>query len=159
MRIAKVGKPIKFYYLSPANFPHKALVRKTILRIFKKENKDIKALNFIFCSDAYLLKINRMYLGHNHYTDIITFDFSSVQNEIIADVYISSDRIKENAYELAIPRAEEYLRVIIHGALHLCGYKDKTREDKRRMRKAEDYYLKRHSKIVSRKTVSRRNKR
>ena len=158
MRIAKVGKPIKFYYLSPANFPHKILVRKTILRIFKEENKDIKALNFIFCSDAYLLKINRMYLGHNQYTDIITFDLSSVRKEIIADVYVSSDRVKENAHKLAVSRADEYLRVIIHGALHLCGYKDKTTEDKRKMRKAEDYYLKRHAKSVSREMVSRRNK-
>src|ERR1700730_9464894 len=144
MRKPKTERKIKFHYLEPAFFPHKELVRETILKVFRTEGKVLKAANFIFCSDAYLLKLNKEYLGHDYYTDIITFDLSPDLDAIVADIYISSDRVKANAEGLRVPRSEEYLRVIIHGALHLCGRKDKREGDIKIMRELEDHFLKMH---------------
>ena len=121
------------------------LSRRTILKenirsIFKKEGKKLASLNCIFCSDKTLLEFNRDYLKHDFYTDIITFDLS--ENEAIeAEIYISIDRVRENAQKLGIPFKSELPRVIIHGILHLCGYNDKTKVEKKRIREKEDYYL------------------
>lgn len=99
-------------------------------------------LSYIFCSDSYLLVINQQYLEHDDYTDIITFDLSSSPKEIVGEVYISIDRVKENAHELSVSFNTELHRVIFHGALHLCGYKDKSIKDASVMRFKEDKYLK-----------------
>ena len=106
-----------------------------------KEKKDLNHLNYIFCSDNALLEINRTYLDHNFYTDVITFDLSSSPKEILADIYISVDRIKENAKSLNLFFKEEFHRVMFHGLLHLCGYNDKTKSQKELIRKKEDFYL------------------
>ena len=106
-----------------------------------KEKRKLNNLNYIFCSDKVLLKINRKYLDHNFYTDVITFNLSSSPKEILADIYISVDRIKENAKSFQIPIKEELHRVMFHGLLHLCGYDDKTEQQKRLMKKMEDFYL------------------
>jgi len=105
-----------------------------------KEKRKLNKLNYIFCSDQALLRINRKYLGHNFYTDVVTFDLSSSPKEILADIYISVARIKENAKNLQIPIKEELHRVMFHGLLHLCGYNDKTEHQKKLMRKMEDFY-------------------
>jgi len=105
-----------------------------------KEKRKLNNLNYIFCSDQALLRINRKYLGHNFYTDVVTFDLSSSPKEILADIYISVDRIKENAKNFQIPLKEELHRVMFHGLLHLCGYNDKTEQQKKLMRKMEDFY-------------------
>jgi probable rRNA maturation factor len=106
-----------------------------------KEKKNLNNLNYIFCSDRALLEINRNYLAHNFYTDVITFDLSSSPKEILADIYISVDRIKENAKSLNLLFGEEFHRVMFHGLLHLCGYNDKTKSQKKLIRKREDLYL------------------
>jgi len=105
-----------------------------------KEKRKLNNLNYIFCSDQALLRINRKYLGHNFYTDVVTFDLSSSPKEILADIYISVARIKENAKNLQIPIKEELHRVMFHGLLHLCGYNYKTEQQKKLMRKMEDFY-------------------
>ena len=112
-----------------------------IISIFLKEGKKINYINYIFCSDEYLLSINREFLKHDYYTDIITFNLSGIQDPINGEVYISIDRIRENAKNLQVSIKSEFHRVIFHGALHLCGYKDKKRADKQLMRKQEDKYL------------------
>ena len=112
-----------------------------IISIFLKEGKKMNYINYIFCSDEYLLRINREFLKHDYYTDIITFNLSGIQDPINGEVYVSIDRIRENAKNLQVSIKSEFHRVIFHGALHLCGYKDKKRADKQLMRKQEDKYL------------------
>lgn len=106
----------------------------------KEEGRYIGALNYIFCNDEYLHKINVEFLNHDMYTDIITFDYC-VGNEIISDIYISTERVSENAKKYSDSFEEEIHRVLIHGLLHLCGYKDKSEEEKSLMREKENYYL------------------
>ena len=109
--------------------------------LFKKEKRTLQSINYIFCSDLYLLEINKRFLNHNFYTDTITFNYSEDKGVIIGEVYISSDRVKENAKNLNLTNNEELHRVIFHGALHLCGYKDKSPANKKEMVKAENNYL------------------
>lgn len=117
-------------------------LKSFIQNLFRKEGKTLKELNYIFCSDDYLLAINRQFLNHDYYTDIITFDISDTKGEIAGEVYISIDRVKDNAAQLNQVVQRELCRVIFHGALHLCGYKDKTKSQQKEMRSREDYYLK-----------------
>jgi len=116
-------------------------LKRQIEGIFRKEGKKLGSLNYIFCSDKELLKINQKFLNHDYYTDIITFDLSE-KSYIIGEVYISADRVRENAKRQDTTIISELRRVIFHGALHLCGYKDKTERDKRMMRDKEEQYLK-----------------
>jgi probable rRNA maturation factor len=109
--------------------------------IFLKEGKAGGAISYIFCSDEFLLDINKRFLNHDYYTDIITFNLSSPGKAINGEVYISTDRVKENALNFDQFFNTELHRVIFHGILHLCGYKDKTQEEQRVMRKKEDEYL------------------
>ena len=110
--------------------------------IFTNEGARLESLNFVFCSDSYLLKINRDFLSHDFYTDIITFDLSEeTSGTIIGEVYISVDRVKDNALKLDASFNEELLRVVFHGALHLCGYKDKKKNEIAEMREKEEQYL------------------
>lgn len=111
--------------------------------IFIKEKKRLGSINFIFCSDKRLLEINRQFLNHDYYTDIITFDLSESEL-ILAEVYISIDRVRENATAEGISLKSELHRVIFHGVLHLCGYKDKSKSDIQSMRNKEEYYLKKY---------------
>jgi len=130
------------------------LLKQFILLVFKTEKRKLQELNFIFCSDKFLLKINREYLNHNSYTDIITFNLSSDPTRIQGEIYISLDRVKENAVTFNNSPSEELLRVIFHGVLHLCGYKDNSKVDKELMRSKENYYLKRFQIYVSREIGS-----
>ncbi|MBN1651276.1 MAG: rRNA maturation RNase YbeY [Bacteroidales bacterium] len=104
------------------------------------EGFDLGELSFTFCSDDYLHKINMEYLNHDTYTDIITFDYSSA-DMVSGEIFISLDRIKENAQRLNLIMDNELFRVIIHGVLHLLGYKDKSPSEKAQMTSKEDYYL------------------
>lgn len=116
-------------------------IRDFIEEIFKKENKDLKRLDYVFCSDNYLLEINKQFLNHNYFTDIITFDLSEKKGPVIGEIYLSVDRVKLNAVDYDTSMKKELLRVIFHGALHLCGYKDKKKADMILIRKKEDEYL------------------
>lgn len=111
-----------------------------IKSVITKEGKKTGELNFIFCSDAHLITINRQYLQHDDYTDIITFDYCE-NKKVIGDIFISVDRIKENAEKFKVSFEAELHRVMIHGVLHLCGYKDKSPEDKKNMTRLEDESL------------------
>jgi len=110
---------------------------KQVVTIEEKRSGDI---NFIFCSDEYLLNINREYLKHDYFTDVITFDYSTV-NMLVGDIFISVDTVRENSTIFQSPFIDELNRVVIHGVLHLCGYDDKTDVEKRHMRFLEDKYL------------------
>jgi len=108
--------------------------------VAKSEQKIISQLTYIFCSDDYLLDINIKYLGHDYYTDIITFPYKE-GDEIESDLYISLDRVKENADEYNVSFDNELKRVMVHGLLHLMGYADKSEEEITQMRQKEDYYI------------------
>ena len=120
----------------------------TINELIKSENYELGEITVVFCNDEYLLEMNRTYLNHDYYTDIITFDYSE---EIIisGDLFVSIDRIIENSSSFDVSFNHELSRVIYHGVLHLCGYKDKSEEDIKAMRGKENYYL---EKFVSRET-------
>jgi probable rRNA maturation factor len=114
----------------------------------KKEGKSTGEITLIFCSDEHLLEMNRQYLEHDYYTDIVTFDYSE-GDEISGDLFISIDRVYDNAEQNDVSRLDELKRVCVHGVLHLCGFGDKSDEEARLMRAKEDYYL---DKYVSRGT-------
>jgi probable rRNA maturation factor len=118
----------------------KEKLRSWIINAISKEKRKAKMINIILCSDNFLLKLNKSYLDHDYYTDIITFEFNEGRN-VSGDIYISIDRIKENAKIFKCSMTVELERVIIHGILHLCGYADSTEKLKLRMKEKEDYYL------------------
>jgi len=105
----------------------------------------IETINYIFCDDRYLLKLNKKFLGHNTYTDIITFDESEEAKKLTADIFISIDRVKVNADKFNVSIKDELHRVMIHGALHLFGYSDKTKNNAEEMRKLENEWLSKRS--------------
>lgn len=119
----------------------KTQLRQWIKETIEAEGYKLKELNYIFCSDAYLIEINRQYLNHDTYTDIVTFDNSEVQGDIVGDIFISIERTRENAAKFSVADTDELHRVIIHGTLHLLGYPDKKPADKKIMTQKEDYYL------------------
>ncbi|WP_301932249.1 rRNA maturation RNase YbeY [Ferruginibacter sp.] len=120
---------------------HRTALKQFVSNIFITEGKRVKSLDYVFCSDEYLLEINRTHLKHNFYTDTITFNLSETPLEIIGEIYISVERVRDNAAGLGISTNEELHRVIFHGVLHLCGYNDKFPKDQKEMRAAEDKYL------------------
>lgn len=132
---------IKFFYqdLQPLKLNNKHIIEK-IRFLIKKESKKSGNISIIFCSDKYLLDINVEYLQHTYYTDIITFNYV-IEDLISGDLFISIDRVKENAQYYKTSFLKELYRVIFHGVLHLTGYNDKTTNEKKIMREKEDYYL------------------
>ncbi|WP_438947036.1 rRNA maturation RNase YbeY [Sediminibacterium sp.] len=125
----------------PFIFPDKTGLKSFIETLFKKERKELREINYIFCSDEMLLKINQDFLQHNYYTDIITFGLQEPGQPIEAEIYISIDRVKDNATQHGVGYENEMMRVLFHGALHLCGYKDKKKSEIQEMRAKEDQYL------------------
>lgn len=115
-------------------------IRSWIDSVISAESKKTGDVNFIFCSDEYLLEVNRTHLNHDYYTDIITFDYCEDEH-ISGDLFISIDRVRDNAKELKQTTSTELHRVMVHGVLHLIGYGDKTPDDVKEMRSKEDYYL------------------
>lgn len=134
--------PIQFFFLQDKHILKDRTALKTFLpTVFRKNNKQLSNLTYIFCSDDYLLAINKAHLQHDFYTDIITFDLSETPRHITGEIYISTDRVRDNAATLGVSIKEELHRVIFHGALHLCGYKDKSARHLKEMRAAEDRCL------------------
>jgi probable rRNA maturation factor len=132
---------------TPFSIENEQEISSWILSTFHKESitKEIE-LSIIFCNDDALLEINKQFLNHDYYTDIITFPIEETNTVFEAELYISIDRVKENAQDLSKPFQNELNRVIIHGVLHLCGYGDKTPEEIKIMRLKEDFYIKLTSK-------------
>lgn len=122
---------------------NKKETKQKLLSIFKEENKDVTAVSYIFCDDAFLLELNQKFLDHDTYTDILTFPLSNPEEPIEAEIYISTERTAENAVLHGTTPQEELQRVMIHGILHLCGYKDHSNDEKQLMRQKEDFYLNR----------------
>ena len=134
--------PVTFHQLIQTTLSNRRILKNYIPSIFSNEGKILDSLGIIFCSDDYLLEMNKQHLNHDFYTDIITFDLSeSNSSPIVAELYISVDRVKDNAFKNNVSFYNELLRVIFHGALHLCGYGDKKKKDIITMRSKEDEYL------------------
>ena len=133
-----------FFTDTKINLTQRTLLKKFIEGIFKKEGKQLSSLNYIFCSDKYLLDINQRFLKHDYYTDIITFDISEKGMPVEAEIYISTDRVKENAKIEGKTTTNELHRVLFHGVLHLCGYGDKGKAQAKQMRSKEDHYIKKY---------------
>jgi probable rRNA maturation factor len=119
----------------------KLKLKEWILNSIEEEGLTVNFISFNFCTDKYILELNNSALKHNYYTDIITFELNYKNESIEGDIYISIDRVKENAQILKESFINELHRVIIHGVLHLCGYKDKSSKDSKKMREKENYYL------------------
>ena len=132
---------IYFFFERRVSLPNRTKLKEFIEIIFKKEKRKLCRLNYVFCTDNDLLAINREYLKHDDFTDIITFKLSPEPMPIEGEIYISIDRIRENALIFKESMNRELHRVIVHGALHLCGYGDSLSTEKERMRKKEDFYL------------------
>ena len=129
-----------FYEDIPSLKINDTLLDNYINTLISKELCTKGDISIIFCSDAYLLEINKQYLNHNYYTDIVTFDYG--ENSVISgDLFISVDRIIENAENFNVTFKEELFRVVFHGVLHLVGYNDKSAEEQKEMRQKEDFYL------------------
>lgn len=130
---------IQFFY---ENLPESVNTDYTIWLkdIILSEGKKLGEINYIFCDDEYLLKVNQDYLQHDYYTDIITFDYVKGKT-ISGEIFVSLQRISDNASTLSKNYEEELRRVLAHGILHLCGYKDKTEEEEQLMRSKEDFYI------------------
>ncbi len=121
--------------------PHKRQITAWVKKCIQAESYSLTVLNFIFCTDDYLLQINKQYLCHDYYTDIITFNQSEEENTVEGDIFISIDRVRDNASALQTEFGRELQRVLIHGVLHLCGYNDHSDADKHLMREKENFYL------------------
>ena len=138
--IRSESKVYFFFEKKGFSLQNRGEIKKFVHALFKKEKIALETINYIFCSDKRLLEINKTYLNHDYYTDIISFDLSSGPKKV-AEIYISIDRVRENAQSLGVSLKNELHRVIFHGALHICGYKDKTITERAAMRKKEDHYL------------------
>ena len=132
---------IQFFFPQKTSLENRSNLKLFIQSIFKKEKTKAQFINIIFCSDEFLLNINKEYLNHDYPTDIITFEISRDLNGITAEIYISVDSVTRNSIDYQSTKKNELHRVIFHGILHLCGYNDKTKEDIALMRSKEDKYL------------------
>ncbi len=128
---------INFNYETDFELDNEIAIEQWLQLVIKSEGKKEGEINYIFCDDDYLHKINVEYLQHDTLTDIISFDYS-VGNELNGDIFISVERVKENALDFNVEFSEELKRVLVHGILHYCGYKDKSESDEVLMRNKED---------------------
>ena len=132
---------IDYNYETDFELSDEAAISEWISKVILSENMSEGEINFIFCDDDYLLEINKQHLNHDTLTDVISFDYS-LGNELSGDIFISVERVIDNANDFKVSFTEELNRVMIHGILHYCGYKDKTEEDEQLMRNKEDEKLK-----------------
>jgi probable rRNA maturation factor len=133
---------IAFHFQKKTTLLNRVVLKQFIYSIFNKEKTPAESLDVIFCDDEYLLDINRSFLNHDYYTDIITFNLAMDKDAPVqAELYISVDRVRENALAHSASLQHELHRVIFHGVLHLCGYKDKSKKDILMMREMENRYL------------------
>ena len=140
-----------FHFEDISEFPLPNNIHEWIKGVIAQEEFILSEINVIFSSDRYLLTLNEKHLAHNYYTDILTFDYSTNAKEIHGDLFISQERIIENASSFKVSVNKELLRVIVHGLLHLFGYTDKFEKDKKLIQSMEDFYLS----LYSKKYVSR----
>ena len=139
------AQSIQFHFLSSKiQLQNRKALKLFLVSIFKQEKTKLDSLTYVFCSDSYLLEINKEYLNHDYFTDIISFNLGGPDAEVAGEIYISLDRVKENAKSLGESYKKELHRVIFHGALHLCGYKDKKPAEVNLMRSKEDEYLEKY---------------
>jgi probable rRNA maturation factor len=132
---------VRFHFLINYSLQNRGLLKLFIGQMFKKENVRLEEVNIIFCDDRYLLNLNKQFLKHDFYTDILSFPLSKPKEPLVAEIYISLDRVRDNAFNEGIPIKEEIHRVLFHGVLHFCGYKDKSKRDIQLMRDMENKYL------------------
>ena len=132
---------ISFNYELEFTLENETHIADWLSEVIISERKDEGEINYVFCDDDYLLEINQQYLDHDTLTDIISFDYS-IGNELHGDIFISIERVRENATDFNVSFEEELKRVLVHGILHYCGYKDKTAEDEKTMRLKEDKKIK-----------------
>ena len=132
---------ISFNYENEFELQNEDQIATWISAVILSENKKEGDINYIFCDDEYLLNLNEQYLDHDTLTDIISFDYS-VGNELHGDVFISVERVRENAQDFNVTFEDELKRVLVHGVLHYCGYKDKSEQDEQLMRSKEDEKIK-----------------
>lgn len=132
---------ISFNYENEFELSNEDQIATWISKVILSENMKEGEINYIFCDDDYLLNLNEQYLDHDTLTDIISFDYS-VGNEIHGDIFISTERVLENAADFNVSFQEELQRVLVHGVLHYCGYKDKSEDDEQLMRNKEDEKIK-----------------
>jgi len=130
------------FYSEQTNFSvsNESQITDWLISVCQKEGKTLSEVSIILCSDDYLLEVNRKHLNHDYYTDVITFDYSE-ETAISGDVFISVDRVQENAQSVGADMVDELHRIIVHGTLHLLGYTDKTISAKEEMTSKEDFYL------------------
>ena len=145
--LSDLSSKVNFFFdgVEPTLRNRKTL-KEFIVSIFRAEGKVLESINYIFSSDETVHKINKRYLKHDELTDILTFELSEKRTPIVAEVYISIDRVRENALNHGATKSMELHRVIFHGVLHLCGLTDKTASGKRKMRERENYYLSKYFK-------------
>ena len=130
-----------FFHKESVSFPlETSAINEWIESAIFSLGYSIKNLSFVFCNDEYLKNINVQYLNHDYYTDVIAFDYSA-SDGLSGDIFISIDRVKENAKSFKVSFNEELFRVIIHGVLHLCGFNDKSEKEIKEIRKQENYFL------------------
>ncbi len=139
--MSKIKPIVRLHFMSRFNLTSRAELKAFIVNRFRKERKAFESLDIIFCDDQHLLQLNRQFLKHDFYTDILTFPLSPHNEPIVAELYISVDRVRDNARNLETPFNSELHRVIFHGVLHLCGYKDKSVSEIRKMRLMEETWL------------------
>ena len=132
---------VRFHILEPFAFNEKKKLKAAVASLMKDEGKSFVSLDYIFCSDEYLLEINQNFLNHDDLTDIITFDLSDNKEKLKGEIYISVERVLDNSLLFNSTFRDELARVVFHGALHLCGYKDKSKKELVEIREKEDYYL------------------
>jgi rRNA maturation RNase YbeY len=132
---------ISFNYENDFKLNNEKKISKWISEVIRNENRKEGDINYVFCNDDYLHKLNVEFLNHDTLTDIISFDYSVGKNTQ-GDIFISTERVADNAKDFEVNFADELHRVIVHGVLHYCGYKDKNEADKKVMRDKENYYLK-----------------
>lgn len=128
---------ISFNYESDFQLDDESVYSAWLSKVINSEQKHEGEINYIFCDDEYLLEINQQYLDHDTLTDIISFDYS-IGNELHGDIFISVERVQDNAKDFSVSFEEELKRVMVHGVLHYCGYKDKSKEDETVMRRKEE---------------------
>lgn len=131
---------IRFSIETKYSLKNRTLIKQWVKTVVENKGKKLGEVSYILCDDDYLLEVNRQYLKHDYYTDIITFDYTE-NDRIGGDLFISIDRVRDNATALQVPEHEELMRVMIHGVLHLLGLKDKSEEEAKQMRKAEEKCL------------------
>lgn len=131
---------IEYFFEDIDQIQIESTIKEWLIQLIKSEGFKVGQVNYIFCNDEYLLKVNRDFLNHDYYTDVITFDYVKGKT-VSGDIFVSLPRISENAEQLGLSFVTELKRVLAHGILHLCGYKDKTTQEAAEMRNKEEFYL------------------